>query len=161
MSALAITIKNLPPPDDAAAPWMPVARAELGTPELVDGKLNQRVRSYFAATRYPWKAITKRTAWCAAFVSWCLVRAGVKSPRTAGAAVIMQRCYRLKRFRYGCIVVLPRGGEKHHACFGIDLQGDRLLTIDGNSNNRVRYAEHDAGAVLGYYWPVRLTGETD
>jgi len=148
-------IWNPPPPDDAAAPWMPVARGELGTPELIAGALNPRVREYFRATRYPANAITKRTAWCAAFVSWCLVRAGVKSPRTAGAAVIMQRCYRLERFRYGCLVVLPRAGEKHHACFGIDVQGDRLLTIDGNSNNRVRYAEHGVSAVLGYYWPTK------
>lgn len=148
---------NPPPPDDAAAPWMPIARGEVGVHELTpQGELNPRVRNYFKATRYPWKSITKRTAWCAAFCSWCLVRAGVKSPRTAGAAVIMQRCYRLQAFRYGCLVVVPRAGEKHHVCFGIDVQGDRVLTLDGNSNNRVRYAEHDAAAVLGFYWPVPI-----
>lgn len=138
--------------------WMAVARGELGTRELQGGLLNPRVWSYFLSTVYPAASITKTTPWCAAFVSACLERGGIRSKRTARAASYASwgvPCVD----RIGSVVVLakhsPDAGGSGHVGFraGPNLSDGTFLLLSGNSGNQCRVHPYRVDSIVAERWP--------
>jgi uncharacterized protein (TIGR02594 family) len=70
------------PEDDA--PWMAIARGELGQKEIKGGEDNPRIREYHSATTLG--AQPDEVAWCSSFVNWCLKQAKITGTRSAAAA---------------------------------------------------------------------------
>lgn len=68
-----------------APPWLKLAHADLGTPELKNGELNPKVKAYFEHTNYPPQRVFKTTPWCSAAACAWFERAGFRSPRSASS----------------------------------------------------------------------------
>lgn len=65
------------------APWMDIARKEIGQMEVVGHEGNPRILAYHASTTL--KATDDETPWCSSFVNWCLKQAGIKGTDSAAA----------------------------------------------------------------------------
>lgn len=66
-----------------SAPWMNIARKEMGQKEIAGHKDNPRILSYHATTTL--KATDDETPWCSSFVNWCLNEVGIKGTNSAAA----------------------------------------------------------------------------
>jgi uncharacterized protein (TIGR02594 family) len=123
---------------------------------------------------------TKNLDWCAAFVNWCLHRAGFSHTGSSRAGSFLDgslwRFQALKEPQLGCVVV-PGNSSAEHVTFlwdWRDLPTDpggsvpftasrRVRTLGGNQSNRVREKDEDRKlrAALGqnavvspYLWPL-------
>jgi hypothetical protein len=77
------TLRKLFPPS-LRGKVMAIAHSQLGVHEWPSSSNSGPVRKYLEAAGYPWAG-----AWCAAFVTWCLLKAGFKrSQLPSGAASV-------------------------------------------------------------------------
>lgn len=134
--------------------WLKIARGELGTHEIPGPRSNKRILEYHATTTL--KATSDEIPWCAAFVCWCLEKAGIDSTRSAAAASYLKFGTKLKNPRLGCIVVFPRKGGHHVGFYLGDHPGNdcKIDVLSGNSADQVRISPYDKDSVLAYVWPA-------
>src|SRR5690606_17948028 len=131
-----------------------IAQNEIGVREATGHNDGKRVEEYLRYTH-----LGKGHQWCAAFVSWCYGQAGLPEPRNPWSPALFP-----KARRYGAMLstsativetqdVASLQNNIHYAdIFGIygpsakrinhvglvkDIQGKYLLTIEGNSHDRV------------------------
>jgi uncharacterized protein (TIGR02594 family) len=142
--------------------WLAIARAELGVHEAPGADNDARVSEYFSFTRLG-PGTPDSTAWCAAFVGWCLERAGIRSTKSARARSYLTWGFEIREPRIGCIVVLSRGdaalGQGHVGLYvGARRKGligpKQLLLLGGNQANAVSIAPYAYQRVISYRWPV-------
>lgn len=107
--------------------------------------------------------------WCDIFVDWCMVKAyGVEAAhkllcqpkKSAGAGVIYSYGYYKKNNQVGSE---PRVGAQaffgsnqkslHHTGLVIEVNGDRVKTIEGNAGNEVKIKEYNARDIYGFGYP--------
>lgn len=107
--------------------------------------------------------------WCDIFVDWCMVKAyGVENAhkllcqpkKSAGAGVVYSYGYYKKNNQVGSE---PRVGAQaffgtnqknlHHTGLVIEVNGDRVKTIEGNAGNEVKIKEYGARDIYGYGYP--------
>lgn len=124
-------------------PWMPIAIGEIGINEEKNGA---RVREYHKIGGG--SAMAESVAWCASFVGFCLISAGMKGSRSA-----MARSYSnfgkevdMKNIPYGSIVVMSgtRGPSSGHVVFYVgEADGGNFFCVGGNQtfdvNNKKKY----------------------
>ncbi len=152
------------PPAPATFPWMDVARAELGVKELPGDRDNPRILAYLRSTSLPGPlASHDETAWCSAFVNWCVERSGFEGTDSAwarswlrwgrdagadppiGAIVVMQRPPDPDSGHVGFLVEKPNPAA---------APGDRVVgVLGGNQSNAVCVSSYRALRVLGYRLP--------
>jgi uncharacterized protein (TIGR02594 family) len=129
------------PEDDA--PWMAIARREIGQKELKGAEDNPRIREYHAATTLGEQA--DEVAWCSSFVNWCLKQA--KIPRTRSAAAASWTDWGDEtEARRGAIVVIYNAAAKNsgltrtgnHVGFLVEDQGWGWKLLGGNQSNQVK-----------------------
>lgn len=125
---------------------MLVAQGELGVREATGGNDGERVETYLRYT-----GLSKGYAWCAAFVSFCYGQAGLSEPRNPWSPALFpnaktycrgsacQRPEALKAIRPADVFGLYGQREKriNHVGLVRNIQGNYVLTIEGNSNNQV------------------------
>jgi uncharacterized protein (TIGR02594 family) len=139
--------------------WMRVAENEVGTRETPSGLTdNPRIVEYQRATRLDEQALCDETAWCAAFVSFCLEQSGQKNPRFAMARNYLKYGDIVKPAdaQFGDILVFRRGKDSNHAhvCFYVlDLGGDYEV-LGGNQRNSVCFSHESKVDLLGIRRPV-------
>ena len=151
------------------APWLDVARGELGVKEVRGDEHNPHILEYLASTSIgKWGASRDETPWCSAFVNWCMQ--GGSGPRILpilqgfheGTGSAMARSWlgwgiELEEPRPGCVVVLKRGkppqghvglyvGEDPHSSAHISVLG-------GNQSDSVCIKQYPKNDVLSYRWP--------
>ncbi|MET0284778.1 MAG: TIGR02594 family protein [Polyangiales bacterium] len=118
-----------------ATPWMQVARAELGQAELPGRSSNARIVEYFRSTRLA--ASRDETPWCAAFVCFCLERAGLRSTHSALARSF--EAYGVPGDgSLGDIAVFWTGspdGAKGHVAFVERVEGESIFCLGGNQSD--------------------------
>ena len=124
--------------------WMDIAMAEMGQTEIKGEADNARILEYFTATSY--HASDDETPWCAAFVNWVLMSAGIARTMSAAALSFLQWGVITAKPQYGDVVVINRGGGRGHVGFftGYDRQG-RIGILGGNQNDSVNISWFDAG----------------
>jgi uncharacterized protein (TIGR02594 family) len=118
------------------APWIDIARAEIGVHEVSGPAANSRILEYFGATTL--RANTDEFPWCSAFVNWCLQHAGIPGTRSAaasswrtwGAACTPQ---------IGCIVVVQ-----------YDVTASAQITNAAIANAQITNAAVSAGQIEGF-----------
>jgi uncharacterized protein (TIGR02594 family) len=129
------------PEDDA--PWMAIARGELGQKEIKGAADNPRIREYHAATTLG--AQPDEVAWCSSFVNWCLKQAGTKGTRSAAAASWVDWGQDAPPRRGAIVVIynaaaansaLSRSGN--HVGFLVEDVGWGWKLLGGNQGNMVR-----------------------
>ena len=158
------------------APWLDVARAEVGVKESRGvGANNPRIVEYISTFPYLsdiWRddhaarlGEVDETPWCACFVNWCLKRAGKASGPSARARDWLRYGTALDRPQPGAIaVVYHRPGAStagttssgFHVAFYTGGDGiDSITLLGGNQGDQVsektfrRY-----WTVKGYRWPA-------
>ncbi|HTU99749.1 MAG TPA: TIGR02594 family protein [Luteitalea sp.] len=101
------------------------------------------------------------TAWCAAFVNWCLARSRAPrhGPGTAGAWLRFGTP--LPAPVYGCVAVLPpdrsSGSSTGQVAFYVETKGDVVVLLGGNQGDVVSTVSAPADRVLGYRWPTSFS----
>jgi len=129
------------PEDDA--PWMAIARGEIGQKEIAGAEDNPRIREYHAATTMGEQP--DEVAWCSSFVNWVLMKANLKRTRSAAAASWANWGSETEPRRGAVVVVyneamknssLTRSGN--HVGFLIEDLGWGWKVLGGNQSNMVR-----------------------
>ena len=133
----------------ALAPWMRIARNELGVREEEGDANNERVVEYLHACRGPRSMLqADSTSWCAAFIAFCLHRAHVRSTDSLGARSYLRYGDEIPvdQARYGDILVFWRGlplprsiiRAPGHVAFFDRWLGPTLVTAhNGNQGNQI------------------------
>lgn len=123
--------------------YVKIALKEVGIYEIVGKLHSQRVLEYQATTSG--KYTDDETPWCGAFISWVMLKAGIKH-----GIKIPERAKEWVNFGYavieptiGSIAVKSRVGGGH-VCIVVGKQKDgKLLCLGGNQNNEVNIAVYD------------------
>lgn len=136
-------------PNSKLIPWMSVAKGEIGTNEIKGPSgSNSRIEEYFRETTYysGHPNVTDDTAWCGAFVSWCIHNSGnpnarAKNLRSARAADWYDKGkwddaqYLSKPIR-GAIVVLHKTSESSgHVGFLDSWDNKGVVILAGNQTD--------------------------
>jgi uncharacterized protein (TIGR02594 family) len=117
-------------------PWMTVARKELGVHEFPGGADNPRVVEFLAATNLKGSARLKdETAWCSAFVNWCMLKVGIEGTRSAVARDWLHWGRHIDEPYVGCLVVFEREKKFGHVAFYLGETETHIKVLGGNQQN--------------------------
>lgn len=140
------------------ASYMDIASNEIGIAEMLGKQNNPRIVEYFTATNY--KATDDETPWCAAFVNWCLMKAGVAGTKSAAALSFKDWGKETKIPKVGDIAVIDRGGGKGHVgfVFGFEVRDgvEYIQLLGGNQDNKVNIALYNR-AGFKYFRTIKTT----
>jgi len=149
---------------DSPFAWMAVARAEIGVKEFTGSGDNPRIVQYLRSTTLDAPSASHdETAWCSAFVNWCVERAGYEGTDSAWA----KSWLRWGRDAGGepppgSVVVLERPPDPSSGHVGFLVEGpdlarpreQRLVTLlGGNQNDAVRVSAYPASRIAGFRVP--------
>lgn len=144
------------------APWMAIAMQEIGQREIRGAQHNPRIIEYHASTRL--RATTDETAWCASFVNWCLLQAGVSGTDSAAAASWLS-WGQGSHSRAGAITVIYNAAAANsslsvsgnHVGFLVQETGSHFILLGGNQSNQVKISSYPKSAwqLKGFRWPNR------
>lgn len=86
-------------------------------------------------------------SWCMAFVYWCVKTSGMVNPLVKTGGVLNQwnkidKKYKFKEPKAGDVFIQDHGKGLGHTGFVEKVQGDKIFTIEGNTN--------DTGSREGY-----------
>jgi uncharacterized protein (TIGR02594 family) len=138
------------------APWMAFATQEKGQREIPGIRHNPRILQYHATTTL--RATTDETAWCSAFVNWCLAQAGIVGTNSA-AAKSWTHWGKASPALPGAITVLhdckSANGSGYHVAFLISDTGSKYLLLGGNQHDQVRVSVYPKSCwqLIAYRWP--------
>lgn len=118
-----------------------VAQSQLGNQEIPKGSnWGEHVQKYLLSVGIDFAA-----SWCMAFVYWCVneacKEAGVANPLIKTGGVLRQWNEINKKFRVtgapqpGDIAIMDFGKGLGHTFLVTKVEGDRVFTIEGNSND--------------------------
>ena len=141
--------------DERAAPWLRVARAEIGVRNHPAGSSNPRITAYHAGTNIA--GYDDKANWCSSFVQWTLARVGIAGTGSALARSWLAWGEPLDEPRVGCIAVLWREDPqswKGHVGFFLRFEGDDVVLLGGNQLEAVREHRYPRGQVLAWRWPA-------
>jgi len=121
---------------DTDPPYLKAAFSMLGLSEISGPKHEKKVLAMYVASGHP-EISDDETAWCAAFVGWCLKQAGLKNTGS-----LMARSYATygrelslkKPIPRGAIMVWTRTGGGH-VNFCLKDDGEYVTCIGGNQEN--------------------------
>jgi len=139
------------------APWLRIARAELGVRNFPAGSSNPRITGYHAGTAIA--GYDDKANWCSSFVHWTLARAGIAGTASALARSWLAWGDALDEPRIGCIAVLWRDNPqswKGHVGFFLRADGDDVVLLGGNQLESVREQRYPRDQVLAYRWPGNI-----
>lgn len=145
---------------NAAPKWLQVALGEMdrGVHEVAGERHDDAIISYLASTTLPEEHHKDETAWCSAFVNWCIEQAGLKGTRSASARSWLEFGEEVDLPQLGEIVVFwrrEREGRFGHVGFFIDEDDDNIILLGGNQTD----PEKGVGAVCIKPYPrKRLLG---
>jgi uncharacterized protein (TIGR02594 family) len=139
------------PQEPEECPWMPIALAELGVREIPGAKHTPRIIEYMMSTTLPnANKLPDETDWCACFVSWCMVQAGVEGIHSALVNPWLNWGEPLAEPRRGCVAIFNWG----HIGFYIGESGPYVRSIGGNQSQAVWISSYDRTKVLAYRMPA-------
>jgi uncharacterized protein (TIGR02594 family) len=129
-------VRNAPP--SANRPWFPIAYGELGEKEIAGAAANPRIVEYLHSTNIGAAYDnTDETAWCSAFVNWCVEKAGHAGTDSASALSWGSWGTNATAPVPGDIVVFNWGGGNGHVGFFVSSTKDIVKVLGGNQGNEV------------------------
>lgn len=129
-----------------------IALGEYGTLEDISSGSNPRVLQYFAKVGQSW-VHDDATAWCAAFVGFCLETAGIASTKALNARSYLNWGKQTLTPKVGDIVVFWRTSLSSglgHVAFYIKKESNYLWVLGGNQSDKVCIEKYPISQVLGY-----------
>jgi uncharacterized protein (TIGR02594 family) len=141
----------------AAFPWFDIAMQELerGVSEVPGSGANPRIVEYLRSTSLGGAmASSDETAWCSAFVNFCVEKAGFAGTDSAMARSWLNWGRGTNTAVTGCIVVFERGAPPSgHVAFYVSESGGMIKVLGGNQGNKVSIQEYDRDRLLGFRVP--------
>ena len=128
------------------------ALGEFGTLEDISSGSNPRVLEYFAKVGHSW-VHDDATAWCAAFIGWCLESAGITSTKALNARSYLKWGTPTTTPKIGDIAVLWRespNSPSGHVGFFIRQNQAYIWLLSGNQSDRVCIEQFPVSRVLSY-----------
>lgn len=136
-------------------PWIDLAKTQLGVSEAKNPKT---VIQFLASTTLPKSMLDPSTAWCSAFVTYCLENSGMKSTKDAWARSYLSYGIKVDKPSFGDIVVFSRGTDSGHVGFFLSENSLGVMQIlGGNQGDQVCIESYTKMRVLGYRRPVKKT----
>lgn len=136
-------------------PWMPIAISEIGVKEVAGDGDNPRIIEYLATVPLDTTASERRndeTAWCSAFVNWCIEKSGKSGTRKSAASSWLTWGQSVATPRRGCIAVFKRNGG-NHVGFYISETANEIVLLGGNQSDAVNISKRSKAGFLGYRIP--------
>jgi uncharacterized protein (TIGR02594 family) len=126
------------PPAPSNRPWLPIAYAELGEKEIAGSGSNPRVIEYLHSTNLGAPLNSRdETAWCSAFVNWCVEKVGHAGTDSAGALSWAWWGTNTTGPVPGDIVVFNWGKGYGHVGFFVSATNTIVKVLGGNQDNAV------------------------
>jgi uncharacterized protein (TIGR02594 family) len=120
----------------------------------------KRGRSYELSSTHANGDAAGITAWCAAFVNWCLKQSNSPSLGYGTASSWLRFGTPVASPVYGCITVIKpshsTGSTTGHVAFYVGAVGDKVELLGGNQSDAVKKSRFPANWVLGYRWPTSI-----
>ena len=141
---------------DLRAPWLAIARAELGVRAFAEGASNPRITAYHARTNI--EGYDDKVSWCSSFAGWVLAQAGLRGTGSALARSWLEWGQPLDAPVAGCIAVLWRDDPQSwrgHVGFFLRFEGDDVVLLGGNQLASICEHRYPRACVLAYRWPAR------
>lgn len=140
--------------------WLTLARAEIGVQEIKGPQSNEKILEYFKDAGHD-EIDNEDVAWCAAFTSAILKRAGVaplQPSKSLGARNYERWGIPLTSPRLGAIGVKYRAGGSPkdwtgHVGIIVAANPTTIWMISGNSRNRVGIDAFRRVEFTAYRWP--------
>jgi uncharacterized protein (TIGR02594 family) len=160
--------KELPNPAHQVLGQMEAGKLKEKNPEInkyfdgvkTDPAYNKKGRSYDIDPTHESGGYGRITAWCAAFVNWCLSQAGVPHLGYATAKSWLEFGTPVAHPVYGCITIIKpsssTGSTTGHVAFFVESQGSKVVLLGGNQGDAVSQVGFKEKNVLGYRWPTRI-----
>lgn len=129
-----------------------IALSEYGTLEDISSGSNPRVLEYFAKTGNSWVK-DDATAWCAAFVGYCLETASIKSTKKLNARSYLKWGKTAPVPQIGDLAVFWRDNPKSvlgHVGFFVKTDGKYVWTLGGNQSDSVCIEKYPVSQLLSY-----------
>jgi uncharacterized protein (TIGR02594 family) len=132
--------------------YLLAAFKELGVASIPGPQTNTRIFEYQATVGNP---SDDETPWCAAFVQWCLSRAGIIGTGHAQAKSYLEWGIDAGSARVGSILVMNRGSQswQGHVSFVIQDNGDTVYALGGNQSGRVKISCYKKADIIAYRLP--------
>lgn len=125
-----------------------------------DPAYDKKGRSFDIGSTHESQGYGGITAWCAAFVNWCLSRAGAPRLGYATAKSWLDFGTPVAHPVKGCVTVIKpssaTGSTTGHVAFFVESQGNNVKLLGGNQGDRVSVSAFKASKVLGYRWPTSI-----
>lgn len=143
------------------APWMDIARKEIGQKEIAGHGDNPRILSYHASTTL--KATNDETPWCSSFVNWCLKQVGIKGTDSAAAGSWLHWGTPSVPVPGAITVICSSKGTDRsfstsgaHVGFLLEETATHYRLLGGNQGNSVKESKFPKAtwALLGRRWPM-------
>lgn len=128
------------------------ALQEFGTKAIAGALHAPEILKYFSEIGAAWVK-DDETAWCAAFVNWCLKSAKLKFSGALNARSFLTYGSATLTPKLGDIVVLwriNRDGPYGHVGFFVAQTHDRVYILGGNQGDAVNISAYDKTFLLGY-----------
>lgn len=130
-----------------------IAFTQYGIREISGKRDNPEVLKYFNEIGFDGSKLKDETAWCAAFVNWCLLKSGISGTGKLNARSFLDIGNETKNPKLGDITVLWRESPntwKGHVGFFIRETKDWIYMLGGNQNNQVNIRAYRKNRVLKY-----------
>ena len=129
-----------------------IALSQYGVKEIVGDKHNPVILNYFDCIGHSW-VHNDETAWCAAFVNYCLNNAGYEGTGKLNARSFLDCGTVTDHPETGDIVVLWRGSIlswKGHVGFYVNETASKINILGGNQSNQVKISSYPKVQLLSY-----------
>lgn len=138
--------------------YLSFALSKYGTKEIAGTKSNPAIVEFLDSTTVPDSMLVDETAWCSAFVNWCVEQSGMVGTGKANARSWLSWGVAIDKPRLGCVCVFWRGdhddGSTGHVAFYVaDAEGSGIWVCGGNQGNMVSIATYQESKLLGLRWP--------
>jgi uncharacterized protein (TIGR02594 family) len=129
-----------------------IALSQYGTKGISGKTHNPEVVRYFKDSGHAW-VVDDETAWCAAFLNWCLKKGEYPDNGALNARSFLTYGKPTTKPEVGDIVVLwriSRDGPYGHVGFFVRATKDVVYILGGNQSNEVNIKAFPIDQLLGY-----------
>lgn len=129
-----------------------IAISQYGQKGIIGNSHNPQILKYFTDIGHSWVQ-DDETAWCAAFVNWCLLRAGLPHTGKLNARSFIKYGTEATKPVIGDIVVLWRispASSYGHVGFYITENKHNIFILGGNQSNMVNVQAFPKSQLLTY-----------
>jgi uncharacterized protein (TIGR02594 family) len=140
-----------PPSGTRSAPWLDIAKGELGQAEVAGRANNPRIVEYGQSVRG--HITSDETRWCSTFANWVMQKAGIPGTGSAAALSWLKWGRELPAPAVGSLAVIDWGNNKGHVGFVVGRSGDCIVLAGGNQHDQVRYTAFRLNQIASFRVP--------